>query len=406
MRFAFVTTEFPVTRPTGGGSGSYAGRMTRLLAEAGHEVDIFVPIGPEQAFLDSEMDWYGCRLHHVRAQRSLLRRAATRMLSLIGLGHLAKKRYWMSRAQIVSEAVEQVHAKAPFDVVHCTDSYGIGLGIALRPGRLKVVRCSAPMDLYMACDGLNDRQAQIHFALEAAGIQKADFAFAPCQLTARHYSRKLGRDVALVPTPIYLDVPAIGEPPQGTPPRYLLHFANDLMRRKGTDLVLAALPLALRQAPDLTVLCVGRIEEMERRRLLAQLDPAAANQVIFLSRQDRPALYGLIECAICTVLPSLIDNLPNTVLESLMLGVPVIGSQDSSIEELVEDGVTGVLVANGSAAELATAMIRAWTGNLKLRPGPIWANSARGRPFRPEMALVAYLEAIAGARDQPKGTMM
>ena len=117
-----------------------------------------------------------------------------------------------------------------------------------------------------------------------------------------------------------------------------------------------------------------------------------------MPRQDRAALYALIRGAACTVLPSRIDNLPNSVLESLMLGTPVIGTRDSSIEELVEDGVTGVLIPNGSAADLAAAMVRAWAGTLDLRPAGPWTNSTLGRAFRPEAALSAYLAAITAAR--------
>ena len=406
MRFAFVTTEFPTTSPDGGGLASYVGRMSALLAGAGHAVDIFVPIEAGHAHLPPEMDWNGCLLHHVRPARNLATRLVNRGLRGLGLTHMSTRRYYLSQASAVAAALARAEAGegkagAPFDVVQSADHHGVGLAIPARPGRLHVVRCSAAMALYMDCDGRRDRLAHMQVALEEMAVTQADFAFAPSRLTAGYYAQKLGRDVAVLPTPIYAEPlqdaqhpPAL---PPGLPPRYLLHFAGQLMPRKGTDLIAEALPLALAEAPDLAMIWAGRLETTARTRLLNQLGPAASH-VLFLPAQNRATLYALIRSATCTVLPSRIDNLPNSVLESLMLGTPVIGTRDSSIEELVEDGVTGVLIPNGSAADLAAAMVRAWAGTLDLRPAGPWTNSTLGRAFRPEAALSAYLAAITAAR--------
>jgi glycosyltransferase involved in cell wall biosynthesis len=393
LRFAFVTTEFPTVLSGGGGLSSHVARMAGLLTAAGHGVEIFLPVdGPS-----ASRTWNGCLVHHVSSRRSLPGRAVNRLLRLAGFAHLNFHRYLLAQARAVADAVERRHAAAAFDVVQSADHRGIGLALAARPDRLLVVRCSAAMDLYMRCDGRIDRMADIQIAMEQATVARADFAFAPSRLIARHYSAKLGRPVATLRPPVYAEVPAADTPPIGLPPRYLLHFAGQLMPRKGTDLIAAALPQALLQAPDLTMLWVGQLDPAERDRLLAPLGTAAA-RVICLPRQDKAALYGLIRGAVAAVLPSLIDNLPNTVLESLMLGVPVIGSRDSSIEELVEDGVTGVLIPNGSVPALAEAMVRAWTGRLDLAPaGPDWSATALGRTYRPDVALQSYLQAIAAA---------
>ena len=425
LRFAFVTTEFPTTRLGSGGLAAYVGRMSGLLARAGHEVEIFVPVEAGQAHLPPEMDWNGCRLHHVRPARSLASRVAGRLQRLVGLSHLATGRYYLSQARAVAAALARAEAAAPFDVVQSADHHGIGLAIPARPGRLRAVRCSAAIALYMDCDGRRDRMARMQIALEEAAVAGADFAFAPSRLTARYYAGKLAREVAVLPSPIDAEPLADAPQPQpdqqldllapdlapdlaadlapdlapDLPPRYLLHFAGQLMPRKGTDLIAGALPLALAEAPDLTMIWAGKLEPEARVRLLAQLGPAAS-RVRFLPAQPRAALYALIRGATCAVLPSRIDNLPNTVLESLMLGTPVIGSRASSIEELVEDGVTGVLIENGSVPDLAKAMVRAWRGALGLPGTADWHQTAIGQGFHPEAALRAYLTAITTARDQ------
>lgn len=395
MRFAFVTTEFPTTKPAAGGLSSYVARMSRLLAEAGHEVEIFVsaPGKPESLRVN------GCLVHHVPMPAGLIWRLVTGVLRNIGFEHLGMKRVWLAQAGALAQAVEQAHAKTPFDVVHSADHCGIGLMIEKRPGRLLVVRCSAAMDLYMEADGRSDRSAAVQIALEAQTLRRADLAIAPSEFTARHLSAKLGRRVAVLRPPAYLEVePAPA--PAWLPPRYLLHFAGHLMRRKGTLLIAEALKAALAEAPDLVMIWVGRMDFAAMHDLLAPLGDRAG-QVIPLYPQGKPALYALIRGAAGVVLPSLVDNLPNTVIESLMLGVPVIGSQNSSIEELVEPGKTGMLIENGSVQALSRALLGAWRGDFP-RPRGVWLDSAMAQPFRPEAALRAYLALLA--EHQPKGT--
>jgi glycosyltransferase involved in cell wall biosynthesis len=56
------------------------------------------------------------------------------------------------------------------------------------------------------------------------------------------------------------------------------------------------------------------------------------------------------------VAPSLEDNLPNTVLEASMCGTPVVAFRVGGIPDLVEDGVTGLLVEPRSTGELSKAI--------------------------------------------------
>lgn len=404
MRFAFVTTEFATTGRHDGGLATHVARMARLLAGAGHEVTVFVQ-AEDRRSLD---DWNGCRVRHVARARPLPSRLLNGLLRLFGQHHLATRRYFLANARALAEAVEAAHGIAPFDVVHSADHRGIGLAIPARPGRLRVVRCSAAMDLYMACDGRSDRTARVQIALEQAAIAGADLAFAPSRAMAGHLTAALGREVAVLRPPAYAEVPEAGAPPAPLPPRYLLHFAGGLIARKGTDLVGAALALALDEEPGLQMLWVGRIAPAALQAARAALGPRAG-QLIWHDVQPKPALYALIRGAACCVLPSRVDNLPNTVIESLMLGVPVIGSTGSSIEEMVEPGVTGALVENGSVTALAAAMVSAWRGEMP-QPGSFdWFQTDLGRAFAPQAALQAYLAAISAARGaggaaQPKGT--
>jgi glycosyltransferase involved in cell wall biosynthesis len=56
--------------------------------------------------------------------------------------------------------------------------------------------------------------------------------------------------------------------------------------------------------------------------------------------------------------PSRIDNMPNSVLESLASGVPVVSSNVGGVPYLLQDGVTGLLVPAQDPDAMARAVLR------------------------------------------------
>lgn len=80
------------------------------------------------------------------------------------------------------------------------------------------------------------------------------------------------------------------------------------------------------------------------------------------------ALAGVIRNARFTVCPSeWYENCPMSVLESIRLGVPVLGADIGGIPELIRPGVTGELFESGSAWDLRRALESLWEDPEKLR---------------------------------------
>jgi glycosyltransferase involved in cell wall biosynthesis len=77
---------------------------------------------------------------------------------------------------------------------------------------------------------------------------------------------------------------------------------------------------------------------------------------------------------------------PNTVIESLALGVPVVGTDGASIDELVRHGESGLLVPPGDAPALADALVEVWRG----RPFPRVSPPEEMLPERAVNALLAF----------------
>lgn len=61
------------------------------------------------------------------------------------------------------------------------------------------------------------------------------------------------------------------------------------------------------------------------------------------------------------VIPSLQDNLPNTVMEAMACGVPTIGFDVGGIPDMVRPGITGFLTPPEDVAALRTTILQAFT---------------------------------------------
>jgi hypothetical protein len=81
------------------------------------------------------------------------------------------------------------------------------------------------------------------------------------------------------------------------------------------------------------------------------------------------------------------DNLPNTVVEALACGLPVVGTRTGGLPEMVRDGVEGWLVPCDDAAGAAGVL-----GRLA-HEGGLVAGAARAARERAELAFDARLQA-------------
>ena len=75
------------------------------------------------------------------------------------------------------------------------------------------------------------------------------------------------------------------------------------------------------------------------------------------SIHDESTMAAAYSAADCYVLPSLEDNLPNTVMESLSCGTPVVAFNSGGIPEMIKHQETGFLAQSQSSDELMNGII-------------------------------------------------
>jgi glycosyltransferase involved in cell wall biosynthesis len=125
-------------------------------------------------------------------------------------------------------------------------------------------------------------------------------------------------------------------------------FVSDLVtnRRKGFSFLLEAL-LGMAQVHNLFLVSVGRGKPPETGSIPC-LHMGSVEHNRWLSM--------IYSAANLFVIPSLQDNLPNTVLESMACGTPVVGFDVGGIPNLVQPGRTGQLVPVRDSVALRDAM--------------------------------------------------
>jgi glycosyltransferase involved in cell wall biosynthesis len=77
---------------------------------------------------------------------------------------------------------------------------------------------------------------------------------------------------------------------------------------------------------------------------------------VLLGSLGPDAMRMAYQAADLFVIPSLEENLPNTILESLACGTPVVGFDTGGIPEMVKPGINGALAATADADSLAAAI--------------------------------------------------
>jgi phosphatidyl-myo-inositol dimannoside synthase len=130
---------------------------------------------------------------------------------------------------------------------------------------------------------------------------------------------------------------------------------NSAEKYKGADTLISALPRVLKTAPDTSLILVGDGDDRPRLDQLAhELGVSKSVQFLFgLTPDELFACYARCEIF---ALPSKGEGFGLVFLEAMAHGKPVVGGAHGGIPDIVEDGVTGLLVQHGDADGLAQAL--------------------------------------------------
>lgn len=135
---------------------------------------------------------------------------------------------------------------------------------------------------------------------------------------------------------------------------FLIGTAGSLLKRKRTDLLIDALPFLKKAGKNNRCLIIGDGPEMVRlKERAARL--GVSDMAVFAGFSN--GALSLINCLDMFILPSEGEGLPRAILEAMLLSKPVVAFDVSGVREVVDDGVTGLILKKEGGEAIASAVM-------------------------------------------------
>ena len=378
MRHLIICREFPPAAYAPGGIGTYVENVATALVRAGETVHV---IGQQwrgapdalEARCDGRLV-----IHRVPLDRPI-RRAGVESsesdLRVLGAS-IFRAQAWawnatlLAESLIASEGIELVEAQEYEGPLHFfLLRRALGLGPSSTPPC--VVHLHSPSEFiweHNDWDPSDEAMLAVRRCEEYC-IAAADALLCPSGFLARQVSRRYGialREITVIPYPmgnVEAQRPTVArsEPRRVTGP---ILMVGRIEARKGVlEWVDAAVAVAEKH-PELFFDFVGAdvrgptgsstLADVRRR-----IPRRCAQQFRFIGSVSRAEVGRRLAEARLAVVPSRWENFPNTCIEAMAAGVPLLVSPSGGMAEVVVDGVSGWIAASQTSTDLEGALRRA-----------------------------------------------
>lgn len=361
MKICHVASTYP--RYAGDGAGRFVQSMTEALVDLGHEVHAIAPYHPAVRPYDSPV-----QLHHfryIRPDRAAIMGYAEAMQSdtkLRASAYLLAPLFAGAEFQLLNRLTRQHR----FDAIHAhwVIPNGVVAALVAQLYEIPLVLSLHGSDIFVA------QRRPLFGALARWTFQRAT-AVTACGPDLHEAALALGASRTTTEVvPWGADPVVFGQPQELAPVRQelgllpsqpVLLSLGRLVRKKGVEYLVRAMPILLAEHPDLRCIIAGDGPEREPlQRLAGEL--GVRDQIYFVGnvRWDRVLQY--FQLATLFVVPSIYDDngnadaMPTTLLEAMAAGRPIVATDVNGIPLVVEDGKTGRIVPERDAGQLAKAI--------------------------------------------------
>lgn len=356
MRIALISFEFPPAVAIGG-IGTYAWEAARMLAEAGHDIEVFAAgiTGYEPA------NTYGIKVHRIDVtDRAHLREAVVPVFAAR-------------------------HNELPFDVLESPEIGAEGAGITSAfPDIAVVVKLHTPTYLvskfsyeppplrnqvrFLAGSLRRGRIAWLHEPsydpasdIECLFTRVADVVAAPSYAIGTRVTSDWNLDPSrltsfpcpfrqaedLIALPLSSELKTVG-------------FLGRLEARKGVVELARAIPSILQEFPKLRFRFIGPTwpyQQSDMESWIRHHCKAHVDNLHFVGAVSRAHLAAELAACDTVILPSRWESFGLVCPESMTAGRAVIGSSAGGMAEIIEDGISGLLVPPNSPESITRAVL-------------------------------------------------
>lgn len=350
MRIGLITSEYVTENYFEGGLANYLFRIALVLKDMGHEPIVIVASDRSE-----ELKSDGIRIIRVKKCNWL-----NNVFNFLSFNYFKKAIDWLIWSLTFKLALKKIHQKTPFDIVQYPSYQGPAF---FRYSHIpSVVRLSSYNPFWREFDNIKSTAAEaISDWIERIAIKKVDGVFGPGKLIAQKVEQISGRDVEIIESPyietvekadngVYQDLLEGRE--------YLLFFGR-LNPLKGILDISQVIEQVLRDNPKLFFVFVGKDMSYQGQPLMNLLWNSAGSyrgRVIYLGSLRHNQLKPIIENALAVVLPSRIDNFPNTCIEAMACSRVVVGTFEGGFRQLITNELNGFLCHRDNPEELLEAI--------------------------------------------------
>ena len=161
---------------------------------------------------------------------------------------------------------------------------------------------------------------------------------------------------------------------------------------KGFDVLLEVFAEVHTEVPDSTLVIIGDGPEYERLQQQIQ-NLGLESSVRLTGRIGKDALGGVIGASDIFVLNTAYEGLSHQLLEVMDLGVPIVTTTVGGNGELIQDGVSGLLVAPNDKEALKSALLRLMQ-NTELRTRLVQNAKVRVLAFDQDQVVAEFVDLL------------
>jgi glycosyltransferase involved in cell wall biosynthesis len=352
MHISFLLSAFH-SASAGGGAESYVSTMADALLERGHRVSI-IALG--------ERSVSNGRIRLVQVSRPKLHWYLYRGLPFAKSFAMPVREIEWSRC--VWSALAELTLEDPVDVVETGENMALQQLAFGRKPPVVIRGHGNPLSIKRACGnpvGWGDRLGR---KLELAGMRRANAITAVSKFQAREIAENLSlpeEAIHVIPnaiSPALLDAALRHSGVEPEQPMVL--YTGRIELNKGTLELLRSVDQVARSFSDVEyVIAGGRHSSIDDRALEGILGKnGTRNNVRLLGHVPWQELADWYRRATVFVMPSYYETFGISVIEAMAFGLPVVATNTGGLPEVVEDGVTGILVPPGNSEALSEALIR------------------------------------------------
>ena len=357
-RIFYITSEYiniDTYEPFDGGLAQYLCKITTSLSAIGHDVNVVVVNSPYYKVVKFK----DVNVYFVPGK---LKKSLGLKLVWPFLSKSKRKKYKNDNIyHSIHNLIQQQNAVKKIDLIQYA-SY-LGLGKYPEEDIPSCVRISSYAKLWQKYYNYNN---ELEIDNEVQQFQNAKFLYGPSQYIANYIKNdlSLGKEIKIIETPF---IPYQSEENQELYNKltskikdkpYLLFFGT-IGLLKGAQEIADSVFEILDQYKDLHIVLVGKESLINGNSPISIIKKKAQqhhNRIIHFDKTTHDKLFPLIRGAKAVLLPSRIDNLPNTCIEAMGLKKVVIGSKGASFEQLINDGVSGLLCEANNAQSIVRAV--------------------------------------------------